>query len=251
MEIEFYKRQDEENENHWWFEGKKNIIFSILKKNTNRNNLKILDFGCGVGINTKMLSNFGNVTCFDQSTEAIKYLKKKFNNSEKISIVDSLDNCNGLFDLIIASEVLEHIEDDEKEIKKLHKLLKPDGLFLATVPAYQFLFSIKDTKLQHKRRYNLSNFKSLVSPPFYTIKLSYYNFFLFLPITLGIIFYKLSKIDFIDRVEKKPNKLLNYLFYKIFVFESFFLNKINYPFGISIIFLGKKNEKNFCGVSTL
>ena len=240
MEIEVYKRQDEENENHWWFEGKKNIIFSILKKNTNRNNLKILDFGCGVGINTKMLSNFGNVTCFDQSTEAIKYLKKKFNNSEKISIEDSLENCNGLFDLIIASEVLEHIEDDEKEIKKLHKLLKPDGLFLATVPAYQFLFSIKDVKLHHKRRYTLLNFNSLIFPFFYKKKLSYYNFFLFLPIVLGIFYYKLFKIDFIDKVERKPNKLLNYLFSKIFKFEGFFINKINYPFGISIIFLGKK-----------
>jgi len=240
MEIEVYKRQDEENENHWWFEGKKNIIFSILKKNTNRNNLKILDFGCGVGINTKMLSDFGNVTCFDQSAEAIKYLKKKFNNNEKISIEDSLENCNGLFDLIIASEVLEHIEDDEKEIKKLHKLLKPDGLFLATVPAYQFLFSIKDVKLQHKRRYTLLNFNSLIFPFFYKKKLSYYNFFLFLPIVLGIFYYKLFKIDFIDKAERKPNKLLNYLFYKIFKFEGFFINKINYPFGISIIFLGKK-----------
>ena len=102
------------------------------------------------------------------------------------------------------------------------------------------MFSTKDIKLHHKRRYNLLNFKNLISPFFNKIKLSYYNFFLFLPISLGIIYYKLLKKDFIDTVEKKPNKLLNYLFYKIFVFESFFLNKINLPFGISIIFLGKK-----------
>ena len=240
MEVDVYKRQDEEHENHWFFEGKKNIIFSILRKNISRNDLKILDFGCGVGINTKMLSDFGNVTCFDQSSEAIKYLKKKFNNDKKILIENNLKNCNESFDLIIATEVLEHIENDKEEIKKLHKLLKPNGLFLATVPAFQFLFSIKDIKLQHKRRYNILNFKNLIFPFFYKIKLSYYNFFLFLPIALGIIFYKLCKIDFIDKVEKKPNKLLNYLFYKIFKFESIFLNRINYPYGISIIFLGKK-----------
>ena len=101
-------------------------------------------------------------------------------------------------------------------------------------------FSIKDVKLQHKRRYTLLNFNSLIFPFFYKKKLSYYNFFLFLPIVLGIFYYKLFKIDFIDKVERKPNKLLNYLFYKIFKFEGFFINKINYPFGISIIFLGKK-----------
>ena len=58
--------------------------------------------------------------------------------------------------------------------------------------------------------YFILNFKNLIFPFFYKIKLSYYNFFLFLPIALGIIFYKLCKIDFIDKVEKKPNKLLNY-----------------------------------------
>ena len=240
MEIDVYKRQEEEHKNHWFFEGKKNIIFSILKKHIFKNDLKILDFGCGVGINTKMLSSFGHVTCFDQSPEAIKYLKKKFNNNKKILIKDSLENSNELFDLIIASEVLEHLENDKEEIKKLCSLLKPNGFFLATVPAYKFLFSMKDIKLQHKRRYNILNFRNLIFPFFYKIKLSYYNFFLFPPIALGIIFCKLFKIDFIDRVERKPYNLLNYLFYQIFKFESFFLNKINYPFGIFIIFLGKK-----------
>lgn len=242
MEIDAYKLHYTENENHWWFEGKKNIILSILKKNINRNNFKILDFGCGVGVNTKMLSDFGEVTCFDESPEAIKYLKKKFINNKKISVVNNLENCDELFDLIIAADVIEHIENDEREIKKIHKMLKPNGLFLATVPAYQFLFSKKDIKLQHKRRYNILNFDNLISPFFYKIKLSYYNFFLFVPIALGISFYKLFKIDFTDNVVKKPNKLLNYLFYKIFVFEKFFLNKMNFPCGISLIFIGKKKS---------
>ena len=84
-------------------------------------------------------------------------------------IEDNLENCEKLFDLIIASEVLEHIENDEEEVKRLSKLLKPNGFFLATVPAYQFLFSIKDVKLHHKRRYNLLNFNKLTFPFFYNI----------------------------------------------------------------------------------
>jgi len=240
MELDVYKRQDSENEDHWWFEGKKNIIFSILKNNIKRRNLKILDFGCGVGINTRMLSNFGDVTCFDENSEAKKYLKRKFNKNKKISIKKNLKNCKGKFDLIVASEVLEHIKNDKNQVKKLYKLLKPNGFFLATVPAYQFLFSTKDVQLHHKRRYNLSNFNKLIFPFFHKIKLSYYNFFLFLPIVLGIFYYKVLKIDFIDRVEKKPSKLLNYLFFKIFTSESTFFNWMNYPFGVSIIFFGKK-----------
>tara|TARA_Y100000996_G_C22536531_1_gene648461 strand:+ start:1027 stop:1758 length:732 start_codon:yes stop_codon:yes gene_type:complete len=240
MEVEVYKRWDEENQKHWWFEGRKKIIYSILKNNIRKNDLKILDFGCGVGVNTKMLSEFGDVTCFDPSPEAIKFLKRKFNNDKKVLVEDNLDNCSEQFDLIIAADVVEHIENDKEEIIKLHKLLKSDGLFFATVPAYQFLFSIKDIKLHHKRRYNLFNFKKLISPFFNKIKISYYNFFLFLPISLAIIYYKFLRKDFIDKVEKKPNKIINFLFYKIFSYESSLLNKVNFPFGISIIFLGKK-----------
>jgi len=242
MEIDVYKFYDANHENHWWFEGKKNIMLSILKKNINKNNLKILDFGCGVGVNTKMLSDFGHVTCYDESPEAIKYLKKKFNNDEKISIVNNFENCNELFDLIIASDVLEHIENDERELKKIHKLLKPNGLFLATVPAYQFLFSKKDIEVQHKRRYNILNFNNLISPFFHKIKLSYYNFFLFLPIVLAIFYYKIFKINFTNNVNAKPNKLFNYLLYKIFIFEKLFLNKITFPFGVSLIFMGRKKS---------
>ena len=157
MEVEVYKRWDEENQKHWWFEGRKKIIYSILKNNIRKNDLKILDFGCGVGVNTKMLTEFGDVTCFDPSPEAIKFLKRKFNNDKKVLVEDNLDNCSEKFDLIIAADVIEHIENDNEEIIKLHKLLKSDGLFFATVPAYQFLFSIKDIKLHHKRRYNLFN----------------------------------------------------------------------------------------------
>ena len=240
MEVEVYKRWDEENQKHWWFEGRKKIIYSILKNNIRKNDLKILDFGCGVGVNTKMLSEFGDVTCFDPSPEAIKFLKRKFNNDKKVLVEDNLDNCSEQFDLIIAADVVEHIENDKEEIIKLHKLLKSDGLFFATVPAYQFLFSIKDIKLHHKRRYNLFNFKKLISPFFNKIKISYYNFFLFLPISLAIIYYKFLRKDFIDKAEKKPNKIINFLFYKIFSYESSLLNKVNFPFGISIIFLGKK-----------
>ncbi len=51
MDKSVYKRQFEENKNHWWFESRKKIVQNILKKNIKKKKIKILDFGCGVGIN--------------------------------------------------------------------------------------------------------------------------------------------------------------------------------------------------------
>jgi hypothetical protein len=50
----------------------------------------------------------------------------------------------------------------------------------------------------------------------------------------------MTNINFIEKVEKRPNFLINKLAFYFFVFESFLINKVNLPFGISLLFFGKK-----------
>ena len=108
------------------------------------------------------------------------------------------------------------------------------------MPAYQFLFSKKDQALKHFRRYNLNGLKKLFSSDFKTLKISYYNSLLFVPIAIAIIFFKLINHQFINEVEKKPNNILNYIFYSLFKLEKFILKYFDFPFGISIISVFKK-----------
>ena len=75
------------------------------------------------------------------------------------------------------------------------------------------------------------------------LKITYFNFFLFLPISIILIFFKFLNYDFIKKVEKKPNVFINYILNFIFSLESRFINFINFPFGISIIGLFEKNDK--------
>ena len=75
MERNVYIRQYNQNKNHWWFEGRKLILSTLLNKYSN-NKINILDYGCGVGINLGMLSKFGKVFYYDKSRLAINYVKK-------------------------------------------------------------------------------------------------------------------------------------------------------------------------------
>ena len=111
---------------------------------------------------------------------------------------------------------------------------------LITVPAFDFLFSNKDKVLLHYRRYTKKNIKKIISKYFNITKLSYYNFFLFIPIVISIICLKIFRVSFIDYVEKKPNIILNSILFQIFNSEKFLLNFLNFPFGISLIALAKK-----------
>jgi SAM-dependent methyltransferase len=239
MKTNVYKRQYYQNKNHWWFEGRKIILRKILKKNL-INTKKILDYGCGVGINLTMLSEFGKVYYYDKNKLAINYVKKRHFNKKIFVNVTRLSKFKKKFDLIIAADVIEHIKNDRKEIFKLSNLLKKDGYILITVPTFQSLFSLKDLSLMHYRRYNKKSLHKLLDKSFHIIKFTYFNFILFLPIAIVIFFFKMTNINFIEKVEKRPNFLINKLAFFFFVFESFLINKVNFPFGISLLFFGKK-----------
>jgi SAM-dependent methyltransferase len=187
-----------------------------------------------------MLSKFGKVFYYDKSKLAINYINKKYSKKNKFININKLHKFKKKFDLIVATDVIEHIKNDKKEIIKISDLLKKDGHILITVPAFQILYSSKDISLKHYRRYSKNDLRDLLHKYFHEIKFTYFNFFLFLPITVLIFFFKMANIKFIKRVEKKPNFFINKLLYYFFAFESFCIDKMNFPFGISLLFFGKK-----------
>lgn len=221
MKTNVYYRQLKEHHNHWWFKSRKIILRSIIKKHFLKS-IKILDYGCGAGNNLQMLSSFGEVYAYDSNNEITKF-----------------------FDLIIATDVIEHIQDDSRAINILSYLLKKDGKLILTVPAYNFLFSSKDEDLYHKRRYTKKSLNLILGNKFNNKIFTYYNFFLSPILIFGILYFKFCDIKFINKAEVTPGNFINNFFLKIFSFERFFINNnIKFPFGISLLFFGEKCEKN-------
>ena len=183
-----------------------------------------------------MLSKYGHVSIYEPHLITRNYLKKKF-NSKKYSIIQKYTHKK--FDLILLADVLEHIKNDKKIIKTLSKSLKNNGYILITVPSYNLLFSKKDLILGHYRRYSKKEIVNLFAS-LKTIKLTFFNFILFLPIASIILFLKLFKVDFIEKVEKSPNRITNFVLLKIFIIESKFINYFDLPFGISMLGLFQK-----------
>ncbi len=58
------------------------------------------------------------------------------------------------FDLITCLDVIEHTADDRVALRELRRVARPGGVLLATVPAYQALWSHHDEINHHYRRYN-------------------------------------------------------------------------------------------------
>lgn len=238
MEDQVYQRHINNFLKHWWFQGRKKIIENSINALNIKKKNKILDFGSGSGVNLNMLSKFGSVDIYEPHVQTKKFLKLRY-NKKGFRIINSFKD--NKYDLIILADVLEHIKNDKIEIKKIYKYLKKNGKILITVPAFPFLFTKKDEVLKHFRRYRMKEIKNIFSK-FETIKLTYFNFFLFIPISMILMFTKIFNINFIDKVEKKPTKFINPILYSILCLESILIKFINLPFGISILGVFKKND---------
>ena len=211
-------------------------IYDLIIGNISKNS-QVLDFGSGSGVNIKMLSKFGFVNIYEPHLKTTKYLKLEYQNTKKFKILKKIGK--NKFDLIILADVLEHIKYDKKELERLSRNLNKNGHILITVPAYKFLFSIKDKILGHHRRYNKNQISNLFKN-FDTIKLTHFNFFLFIPISLMIIFFKILNINFIKKVESSPNFFVNKILFSIFMIEKKLIQFLDLPFGISLLGLFKK-----------
>ena len=241
MQEYLYNKMYEVETNHWWFQAKKNIIINLIKEKIlpiyNRK-IEIADLGCGVGLLLNNLSNFGNTTGIDFSKQAIDFCKESF----KGDLIQA-DFANNLtidkkFDLIIASDFIEHIEDDKKAINNIYKLLNNNGHAIITVPAFQFLWSQHDINHMHYRRYDIASLvNKLKSSPFKICYISYYNFFLFIPAFIIRMIKKITNFDKNSNLELTiPNNYINKFLYKIFSMESKYINRNKkFPFGLSLI----------------
>lgn len=111
---------------------------------------RILDVGCGSGRHTCAASRFKNVVAigsdidFEEVTEAKNRLMWQESLKEDgggiwagiVSDIRSLPFKDGYFDLVICSEVLEHIDNHDRAISELTRVLKPGKNLVVSVPRY-------------------------------------------------------------------------------------------------------------------
>jgi len=124
----------------------------MLTFNLNRINLsansKVLDLGCGEGRHIfGALDEYQDIYCvgLDQDIPSLDVCKEglvffeELNTGSTIFIQGSVYNLpfeDDAFDLVICSEVLEHLDDYHAAIKEIYRVLKPKGKFLPSVPSY-------------------------------------------------------------------------------------------------------------------
>ena len=196
----------------------------------------ILEVGAGCGSFTKnyLKDEIDTITLTELDEKNILDLKKKFNHNSKIKIIKKkIEHIEEKFDVIIYLHVLEHIKDDQKEIREATQRLNKDGVLIIMVPAHQKIYSNLDKAVGHFRRYELNFFRE----NFGSLKRSN---LIFLD-SMGYILYYLNKKIF--KKEIYPSKLKIFIWDKIFTPITAVVDFVfRYKFGKCILAIYKKSS---------
>lgn len=167
---------------HWWFRARRRLITSLVTRACPDRNADVLDVGCSSGATLRSLTGLGytRVQGIDISPEAIATCQQKGGADVTVGDATAMPFASRSFHLLIASDVLEHIDEEEKALREWHRVLRPSGVLLVLVPAFPSLWGPHDAVNQHRRRYRRAELaKRLSSARFALVRLSYWNMCLF------------------------------------------------------------------------
>ena len=196
-----------------------------------RPNIKgdVLEVGAGIGSNTKFLARERNSISSWSLLEPDTRLTSEIEvniaslDIDKISVINgTIDNVSDeRYDTIIYIDVLEHIENAVLEIEKVKKCLKPGGMLIILVPAYNFLFNEFDKRIGHFRRYNKSLLLHQIGDLFSLEKLFYLDSMGFFASLANKLFLKKAlpssaNIKFWDNYIVKSSTFFDILFFNSF-----------------------------------
>lgn len=180
-----YREHYEVEDRHWWFKGRWAVVEALLSRTTLPPSPRILDAGCGTGGNLQRYRRLGQVEGVEPNEEAVRFCRERGFDSVAQAGLEDLPYEDGRFDLIAATDVLEHIAAEQEALRELLRVAAPGGSLLLTVPAYMWMWTAEDDNLHHQRRYTRRRLREAVERAGWQPgNATYFNTTLLLPIAV-------------------------------------------------------------------
>jgi 2-polyprenyl-3-methyl-5-hydroxy-6-metoxy-1,4-benzoquinol methylase len=94
---------------------------------------KVLDLGCYYGFLGEQFIKRGNeVWGVDIAREALKKAAARGLQTKYADVEKEIPFGDGSFDVVAATEIIEHLKDTDRFLEEIHRVLKPDGSLVLT-----------------------------------------------------------------------------------------------------------------------
>jgi len=246
MEHEHQERYYELGKSYWWLAGKYRIIDDAVRRafHPSLPHPRVLDLGCGPGNLLDFLAPYGDAYGSDYSSDALRFCSERGYRRLFRADFHSLPLRGEGFDLVTCIDVLEHLADDRKAMGELYRILRPSGLLVVSVPAFQVLWGDHDTLYGHHRRYRTAEVRArLEEAGFQVSKLTYFEPLFFAPLwayrNLKKLFVRDGGIEKRDDFVALPRPV-NALLTELIAAERFAIRHVRFPFGVTILAIAQK-----------
>ncbi len=236
-------------DHYWWYAGLRRLLTLSFKKTSRlTSEVALLDAGCGTGANLvlfKEILNPEKLFAFDLHSSALRLTSSR--NTGALLLQASVGHIpfqNDQLDIITCLDVL-YIRgvSDIEALREFYRTLKPGGILLINLPAYEFLRGEHDVAVHTRHRYTAGELSQKLKFVGFKIKrITYWNMFLF------PLFFLWRKIRARKKTPEDPKSdlrplpsWLNEFLKMVLRIEEIFLTSLNLPFGTSVFAVARKN----------
>lgn len=233
MELEYGKEYRNLYERHWWWRSREEAVADLLRSSLRGDRRNILDIGCGDALFFDRLAEFGEVEGLETDSRLIDpanpHLSKIY-----VQPFDPNFQPGKRYGCILMLDVLEHLDNPEQALGRVYELLESGGIFLLTVPAFQFLWTNHDVINHHRIRYRKKTLLPLLREAGFSISLAryWYHWTVAGKLATRAVEILTSTQPSLPRV---PSAWLNRFFFKISRFEQRALSPLRLPFGTTLV----------------
>jgi SAM-dependent methyltransferase len=235
MRPDEYRIMHAQEAHHWWFRGRRLMLADLLERERRGSTQRILDFGSGTGGNVAMAGRVGQVIGIEPDAGALELARARGGALFSRAVGTALPFRDGSFDLVLASDVLEHIGDDALAASEIHRVLRRGGSLIFSVPAHPWLFAPHDRALRHQRRYTRRTIRRVLEGAGLTVAwLSYWNTILFPVAVAARLAKRFGNADSRSDI-RDVAPWLNQSLTAVLAFEARTLQVTQLPWGVSLI----------------
>jgi SAM-dependent methyltransferase len=225
---------------HWWWRAREEYLARLLNRVIGPEGAgEIFDFGCGDGLFFPVLQRYtrDGLRGLEPDASLLNPSGPWFNRITTGALVADPSE-RARYGLIVALDVLEHLEHPQTAMAILRERLRPGGWFIATVPAFDALWTAHDEFNHHYRRYRVSDIEALVRGSGLTVVESRY-FFVWVAVVKWVIARTEGIIHRAPKPARVPPAAINAVALGLTRLEQRLLGQGHPPFGSSAIVLAR------------
>jgi SAM-dependent methyltransferase len=232
---------------HFWFRGFRAFVTPLVRQATEGlSGVRLLDCGCGTGVNLDWLGRFGRAYGMDITASGLRLARESGRPRLTRATVAAIPFANDSFDVVASFDVLYALDagTERAAVAEMYRVTRPGGFLVVNVAAMEALRGDHSVLSREMRRYNRRGLERLLTAAGFTIvRMTYTNASLFVPMLVMRTIQRWRGLAAEEEAHQEitvPAAPMNGLLTVVLRLEASWVRLFDNPFGSSLLCLARK-----------